>query len=76
MSEIQAVQAYRTPDGKTFPTVEEAHQHWFRSQFIDRAKRYTAARGLEKSAATRAHNIICDYLAFERVQAQQTAPAA
>lgn len=74
--QIETVQAYRTPDGKTFATEAEARQHAYRSRFIDRAVAYTEARGLKAANATRAQNIICDYLAYEQFSAQAPAEAA
>lgn len=74
--QIETVQAFRTPDGKTFATEAEARQHIYKSRFIDRATAYTEARGLEKASATRAQNIICDYLAFENFTAAPTGVAA
>lgn len=69
MSDIQTVEAFQTPDGETFPSIEAAREHLARTRYITRARAYAEARNLSKSATTRACNLICDYLLFEQSQA-------
>jgi hypothetical protein len=63
MSEILEQPSFKTPDGKVFPTREEAVAHLYRQKFIDEAKRYVETKGMTKINATRATNTIADYLA-------------
>jgi hypothetical protein len=62
--------SFKTPDGKTFPSREEALSHLYRQKYIDEAKRYVEARSMTKINATRATNTIADYLAYRHLQEQ------
>ena len=66
---VQAVQTFKTPDGKYFATEAEAMQHIARGRFSEQADGYINSRDdWPKGAATRAKNIVCDYLAWAEAQ--------
>lgn len=65
MSEAKIVNAFQAPDGKLFLTAAEYHAYISRDDYIERAKEFTKARGWASGQATRAQNIICDFLAYE-----------
>ena len=67
---IDKIPAYRTPDGKVFYDEAAAVAHVHSAQFSQVADEYIAARKLIKATATRAKNIIADYLAFEHIRTQ------
>jgi hypothetical protein len=67
---IQAVQTFKTPDGKFFSTEREALAHMARGKFSQRAQAFVDAQEDWKLASkTRAANVICDFLAWEEQQA-------
>lgn len=70
ISGIQAVQTYKTPDGKFFSTEHEAIVHMARGKFSARAQAFVDAQEDWKPASkTRAMNVICEFLAWEEQQA-------
>ena len=67
---IQAVQTFKTPDGKFFSTEREAQAHLARAKFAERAQAFVDSRNdWPRGVSTRAHNIVCDFLAWEESQA-------
>ncbi len=68
---IEAVQSYKTPDGKVFQTKEEAVSYLYRQRFIEQARAYVETRGMTKINATRAANAIADFLVYTHLQARE-----
>lgn len=68
---IEAVQSYKTPDGKVFQTKEEAVSYLYRQRFIEQARAYVETRGMTKINATRAINVIADFLVYTHLQARE-----
>ena len=62
---IQTSQAFRTPDGVTFETEEQALAHIYQAEFRSRVNAYIDGRGLEKAKATRAYHAVIDFLTWE-----------
>lgn len=65
---IEAVQSYKTPDGRVFQTKEEAVSYLYRQRFVEQARAYVETRGMTKINATRAINVIADYLVYAHLQ--------
>ena len=63
--EAKVVKAFQAPDGKLFLTAAEYQAYISRDAYIERAKAFTDARGWESGQATRAQNVVCDFLAYE-----------
>jgi hypothetical protein len=67
---VETVQSYKTPDGKIFLTREDAVTYLYRSEFLEHANEYVASRGMTGVNATRAANVIAEYLAHARATSQ------
>lgn len=67
MANIEAVQSYKTPDGKIFLSKEDAIAYTHRELYRERAEAYTTHRKIEGPNKTRTVNTIIDYCAFEEV---------
>jgi len=66
---IQAVQSFRTPDGRYFASEDEARKHLARDRFAMQAQAYVDSRDdWPKGTATRVKNVVCDYLAWAESQ--------
>lgn len=76
MAQIEAVQSYRTADGKVFATKREALMHTHREAYRKRAEEFADSVGLEGATKTRAVNIVIDYCAFEELADAEQAEAA
>jgi hypothetical protein len=64
---IEVVSMFKTADGKTFATEEEATIHANRGQFSERADRFIKAYEWNRGRDTAARNIVLKFLSFEAI---------
>lgn len=76
MTEIEIVQAYRATDGTLFENKADFLAYTARDLFAERAQAFIASRGWESGQATRAMNLIVEFLAFEVSQDDAYSEAA
>lgn len=66
--QLDQINAFRTPDGHYFEKETDARRHMQKQEFLAKGREYAEAIGLAPAGATRAANIIADFLAYEHIK--------